>query len=227
MDMLSKLKAMTLDDLLNVDLSKLKEDEVAYIESRLLRVANTRLNKLRKHKKLSMAKLSRKEKKGFKKFQKPKAKKGKKTKPVNVRNKRIKNVNAIRDFLNKKTSKVTEVDKQLERYIDVIRKTLGDSSLNITKTQAKRISRLMEKAKELNVNTGANKKMSGSPRLLALIVDIVKSSDYVTNDEAINIIETAITEGYESAQEQLNNLFEEDIEGVEIDYDEYDFNAFE
>ena len=41
------LKGMKLDDLLDVDFGQLKEDEVAYVERRLINTVNKRIKKLK------------------------------------------------------------------------------------------------------------------------------------------------------------------------------------
>ena len=229
-----ELKKLSLDDLLNVDASKLTTEEVAYLEKRLSQTANRRIKKLRQAKKVGLTKLSAKEKRGFKAYTPPKGYKPKsnlkgiyemttpkgKKKTINVRNKKAENVKDIQDFLKKKTSTVKGVDTQLERYKNVIKNTTGYEG-NITDRQAKRISKLMEKAKEMGLNTGdGNKKLSGSPRVLSLIVDIVKQRKYVKNEDAENIIKEAITEGYEEAQEMINKLKKEDEKGLTVDGNE-------
>lgn len=235
-----ELKKLSLDDLLNVDASKLTTEEVAYLEKRLTQTANRRIKKLRQAKKVGLTKLSAKEKRGFKTYSAPKGYKPKtstkgvyvsvtpkgRKKTINVRNKKAKNVKDIQDFLKKKTSTVKGVDTQLERYKNVIKNTTGYEG-NITDRQAKRISKLMEKAKEMGLNTGdGNKKLSGSPRVLSLIVDIVKQRKYVKNDDAEQIIQKAIEEGYEEAQNTLHKLKKEDAEGLDVDdyesEDDYD-----
>ena len=244
---IKELEMMSLEDLINIDASKLTTEEVEYVEKRLTAVANRRVRRLKKAKKITLAKLSRKERRGFKKYKIPKGyepktetkgvyedptKKGKK-KTINVRNKRVSNVRDIQTFLKKKTSTIKGTDTQLNRYKKVIKDTTGYEG-NITDRQAKRISKLMEKAKEIGINNDANKKFSGSPRLLSLIVDVVKSREYITNDEAEKIISDAITEGYETAQKTLLKLQQEDVEGLdvedsddeeEVDYDDF-FNLF-
>ena len=234
-----ELKKLSLDDLLNVDASKLTTEEVAYLEKRLSQTANRRIKKLRQAKKVGLTKLSAKEKRGFKTYTPPKGYKAKtstkgvyvsvspkgRKKTINVRNKKAKNVKDIQDFLKKKTSTVKGVDTQLERYKNVIKNTTGYEG-NITDRQAKRISKLMEKAKEMGINTGeGNKKLSGSPRVLSLIVDIVKQHKYVKNEDAENIIEEAITEGYEEAQKMLDEMKKEDSKGLDVGSSD-DFDPF-
>ena len=65
-----------------------------------------------------------------------------------------------------------------------------------------------------------NKKFSGSPYVLQMIVDIVKSREYIKNDEAEQIIAEAIQNGYESAQRLMNQLLNEDEDGIEFVGDE-------
>ena len=225
--MLEQLKKMSLSDLIDIDTSKLNAEEVAYVEKRLVKEANRRLSRLKKSGKSSSAKLSRKERKGFKTYKAPKGYKpktaggntvygGGKKKPVNIRNKRVKNASDVQKFLKKKTTKIREIDKQTARYQKVIEDTTGR---HVTGNQARRIGRLMSKAEELAGLDPTTKKTAGSPRLLAIVVEIVKSSKYVKNEDAEKIINTAITEGYEKAQELLNDLNEEDAEGLELDDD--------
>ena len=63
-----------------------------------------------------------------------------------------------------------------------------------------------------------NKKFSGSPYVLQMIVNIVKSREYIKNDEAEQIINDAIENGYESAQRMMNQLLNEDEDGIDIDF---------
>ena len=221
---LEQLKQMSLNDLVNIDASKLNAEEVAYVEKRLIKEANRRLSRLKKSGKISNAKITRKERKGFKSYKAPKGYKpktaggntvygGGKKKPINVRNKRVSNVADVQDFLKKKTTRVREIDKQTARYMKVIEDTTGRK---VTGRQAKRVGRLMSKAEELAGLDPTTKKTAGSPKLLAIVVEIVKSSKYIKNDDAEKIINTAITEGYEKAQELLNELNEEDAEGLDI-----------
>ena len=225
------LKSLKLNDLLNLDFGKLTSTELAYVEKRLSQTANRRIKRLKETKKIGQAKLTRSEKAGFKPYKAPKGykpvseggnllKKAGKRKSINVRNKRLQQATRIKEFLEKKTSKVKEIDAQMERYKDVIKKTTGYEK-NITDRQAKRISRLMEKAREMGIGGEGNKKFSGSPKILQLIIDIVKSKDYVKNADAEIIIQDAINNGYESAQRLLNNLNEEDEDGDEFDYDDF------
>lgn len=224
------LKSLKLNDLLSLDFGKLTSTELAYVEKRLSQTANRRIKRLKETKKIGQAKLTRSEKSGFKPYKAPKGykpvseggnllKKEGKRKPINLRNKRLKQATKIKEFLEKKTSKVKEIDAQLERYKDVIKKTTGYEK-NITDRQAKRISRLMEKAREMGISN-EGKKFSGSPKVLQLIVDIVKSKDYIKNADAEIIIQDAINNGYESAQRLLNTLNEEDEDGDEFDYDDF------
>ena len=230
------LKKMSLTDLLEIDASKLTSEEVAYIEKRLVKEANRRLTRLKKAKKLSASKTTRKERKGFKSYTAPKgykpAKAGsnrlvsstsKRKKPIDARNKRVKNVTEVQTFLKKKSTRIRELNAQEQRYKKVISDAIG-RDVNLTSRQMKRISRLMGKAEELAGLDPTTKKISGSPRLLALIVDIVKSSKYIKNDDVEKILETAITEGYESAQQLINDLNEEDAEGLEM-LDDDDVNS--
>ena len=225
------LKSLKLNDLLSLDFGKLTSTELAYVEKRLSQTANRRIKRLKETKKIGQAKLTRSEKAGFKPYKAPKGykpvseggnllKKAGKRKSINVRNKRLQQATRIKEFLEKKTSKVKEIDAQMERYKDVIKKTTGYEK-NITDRQAKRISRLMEKAREMGIGGEGNKKFSGSPKILQLIVDIVKSKDYIKNADAEIIIQDAINNGYESAQRLLNNLNEEDEDGDEFDYDDF------
>ena len=55
---LKMLKGMKLDDLLNVDFTQLKEDEVAYVEKRLIKTANRRIAKLKQSGLISQSHLS-------------------------------------------------------------------------------------------------------------------------------------------------------------------------
>ena len=49
---------------------------------------------------------------------------------------------------------------------------------------------------------------------------ITKKIEYIKNEDAEKIINTAITEGYEQAQQLLNDLNEEDAEGLDMDDDD-------
>ena len=217
---LKMLKGMKLEDLLQVDYSQLKEDEVAYVEKRLVSVANKRINKLKKSGLISQSHLSKRERKGLSTYKAPKGKqasvkitKGGKKIKVNVRNKRIKSANKARDLLLKKTSKESAITTQEGRYRKVISDTLG-KDIKLDRRRLKRVGRLMAKAEELYGMGVTNKKFSGSPYVLQTIVDIVKSREYIRNDEAELIIKEAIENGYESAQEMMNQLLEEDTEGT-------------
>ncbi len=227
--MIEKLKKMTLSELVDIDTSRLTAEEVSYVEKRLVKEANRRLRRLKEAKKLSASKISRKERKGFKSYTaskgyKPASKGGNrliakgKRKSIDVRNKRVKNVSDIQSFLKKKTTKIRGINAQEQRYRKVINDAVG-RDVKLTSRQLKRISRLMSKAEEIAGIDPTNKKMSGSPRLLSLIVDIVKSSKYVKNEDVEEILMSAITEGYEEAQRLLNDLNDEDAEGLDIDYD--------
>ena len=225
------LKSLKLNDLLKLDFGKLTSSELAYVEKRLSRTANRRLQRLKKEKKITQAKLSRGERSGFKPYKAPKGykptkeggnilKKNNKGKSINLRNKRLSSAVKMKDFLEKKTSKVKEVNAQMERYKKVIKDATGYDK-NITDKQAKRISKLMAKAREMGIGGEGNKKFNGSPRALQLIIDIVKSKKYIRNDDAELIIQNAINNGYETAQRLLNSLNEEDEDGSEFDYDDF------
>lgn len=230
---LEQLKKLKLNDLLVIDASKYGREEVAYIEKRLVKEANRRLTRLKQAGKLSQAKITKTERKGFTSYKPPKGYKPKeegsnkyivpntRKKAIDLRNKKAQNVTKIQKFLEKKTTRVREINVQAERYRDVIRKTLGNSKLKISDRQLKRISKLMSKAEELAGLDSTTKKTSGSPRLLNVIVDIVKNRKYIKNDDAEEIIKEAVTGGYENAQRLLNKLNEEDSEEVTIDdYDD-------
>ena len=204
--MIEELKKMKISDLVDIDVSRLTSDEVAYIERRLVKEANRRLSRLKKARKTASAKLTRKERKGFKSYKAPKGYKpktagsnklivpGTKKKPIDLRNKRVKNVTDIQTFLKKKTTRIRELNAQEQRYKKVISDTLG-KDLNLSSRQMKRISRLMEKAKEIAGLDGTSKKMSGSPRLLA--------------------------------QQLINELNDEDSKGITIDFDLGDDDDFD
>lgn len=226
---LKTLQNMKLEDLINVDLSKLTEEEMQYVERRLVKNVNRRIKRLKETGRLSASKLSSQEKKGLKAYKIPKNRvkttKGGKQIKINVRNKLMKSAKRAQDILNKKTSKARAIDERAEQYKDVIRKTLGNSELRISDRQAKRIGKLMAKAEELYGMGTANKKLSGSPQVLQAIVDIVKARKYIKNDEAEIIIKNAITEGYESAKQLMDKLLNEDNDGFEID--DYDVDIFD
>ena len=59
---LKTLKGMKLEDLLDVDYSQLKEDEVAYVEKRLIRTVNKRIGRLKQSGLISQSHLTAKEK---------------------------------------------------------------------------------------------------------------------------------------------------------------------
>ena len=111
---IEELKQMSLNDLVDIDASKLTAEEVAYIEKRLVKEANRRIRRLKQSKKLSASKISKSERKGFKSFKAPKGytpkstgsnkliAKGTKKKPIDVRNKRVSNVSKVQTFLKKK-----------------------------------------------------------------------------------------------------------------------------
>ena len=218
---LKMLKGMKLDDLLNVDFTQLKEDEVAYVEKRLMKTANRRIAKLKQSGLISQSHLTAQERKGLKGYKIPKSRtrvtRGGKTVKINVRNKLVKSANKARDVLLKKTSKVSEITEQEGRYRKVISDTLG-KDIKLDRRRLKRVGRLMKKAEELYGLGTTNKKLSGSPYILQTIVDIVKSRDYIKNDDAERIIEDAIENGYESAQRLLKEIVEEDSDGTEISF---------
>ncbi len=241
--MIDQLKKMKLTDLMNLDTSKLTTEEVAYVERRLINSANRRVRNLKKRGKLSQSKLTRKERSGLSVYKPPKSYKpkgstgavyvsgeGKKARRVNVRNRKISNIERAKRLLEKKTSTVRAINEQAERYKNVIKDATGYEG-KITNNQARKIGRLMERAKELGlISEGANKKLSGSPTTLRFIVELVKmrvdngkgGKRYLHADEIEEALQTAITEGYEKAQEYLNELDEEDSDEVEITDDDYD-----
>ena len=219
---LKMLKGLSLDDLLNVDFTKLTESEVAYVEKRLIRTVNRRIAKLKQTGLISQSKLSTKEKKGLTPYKAPKGgmkvtRGGKKIK-INVRNKLIKSSNKARDILLKKTSKATAITEQEERYRKVISDTLG-KDVKLDRRRLKRVGKLMKKAEELYGLGVTNKKFSGSPYVLQMIVDIVKSREYIKNEDAEEIINEAIENGYENAQRLMNELLKaSEDEKAEIDF---------
>ena len=217
---LKMLKGMKLDDLLNVDFTKLKEDEVAYVEKRLIKTVNKRINKLKETGMLSRSKLSAGERKGLKPVdtsKRTRVTRGGKVVGINVRNKLIQKSNKARNILLKKTSKAVGISEQDARYKKVISDTLG-REVKLDKRRLRRVNKLMKKAEELYGLGTTNKKFTGSPFILQTVIDIVKSRDYVTNDEAERIINEAVEHGYESAQRMMKQLLEEDIDGVDIDF---------
>ena len=218
---LKMLKGMKLDDLLDVDFTQLKEDEVAYVEKRLVKTANRRIAKLKQTGLISQSHLTAKEKKGLSTYKAPKTRtrvtRGGKSVRINVRNKLVKSANKARDVLLKKTSKASEITDQESRYRKVISDTLG-KDVKLDRRRLKRVGRLMKKAEELYGMGTTNKKFSGSPYILQTIVDIVKSRDYIKNDDAERIINEAIENGYESAQEMMNQLLNEDEDGLDINF---------
>ena len=220
---LKMLKGMKLEDLLQVDFSQLKEDEVAYVERRLVNTANRRIKRLKESGLISQSHLSAQEKKGVSTYKAPKNRmkttRGGKSVRINVRNKRIKSANKVRDLLMKKTSKINAITTQEDRYRKTISDTLGKSS-KLARRRLKRVGRLMKKAEELYGMGVTNKKFSGSPYVLQMIVDIVKSREYIKNDEAEQVIAEAIQNGYESAQRLMNQLLNEDEDGIEFVGDE-------
>lgn len=232
--MIEELRKLKINDLLDIDASRLTADEVAYIEKRLVKEANRRLSRLRKAKKLSASKTTKTERKGFKSYKVPKGYKpsktgsnryvaevgrGKRKKDIDIRNKKVANISKVQDFLKKKTTRLRELSAQEKRYQDVISKAVG-KDVHLTSRQMKRISRLMDKAQELAGLDPNTKKTVGSPRLLAIIVEAVKSRRYIKNDDIEKVIMSAITEGYEKAQQIINDLRNEDAEGLEIDSDD-------
>lgn len=220
------LKGMKLDDLLNVDFTQLKEDEVAYVEKRLIKTANRRIAKLKQSGLISQSHLTAKEKKGLSGYKVPKSRtkttRGGKSVRINVRNKLVKSANKARDVLLKKTSKAENITEQEVRYRKVISDTLG-KDIKLDRRRLKRVGKLMKKAEELYGMGTTNKKLSGSPYILQTIVDIVKSRDYIKNDDAERIINDAIENGYESAQQMMNQLLNEDEDGIDIDFIDEDF----
>lgn len=223
---LKMLKGMKLDDLLNVDFTQLKEDEVAYVEKRLIKTANRRIAKLKQSGLISQSHLTAKEKKGLSGYKAPKSRtkttRGGKSVRINVRNKLVKSANKARDVLLKKTSKAENITEQEVRYRKVISDTLG-KDIKLDRRRLKRVGKLMKKAEELYGMGTTNKKLSGSPYILQTIVDIVKSRDYIKNDDAERIINDAIENGYESAQQMMNQLLNEDEDGIDIDFIDEDF----
>lgn len=220
---LKTLKGLKLEDLLDVDYSQLKEDEVAYVERRLIRTVNKRITRLKETGLISQSHLTAKEKKGLSAYKPPKGgmkmTKGGKTVKINIRNKRIKSANKARDILMKKTSKAEAITDQEARYRKTISDTLG-RNIKLDRRRLKRVGRLMKKAEELYGMGTTNKKFSGSPYILQMIVDIVKSREYVKNDEAEEIINEAIERGYEAGQKLLNALTDEDEDGLEFTDDD-------
>ena len=220
---LKMLKGMKLDDLLDVDYSKLNEEEIAYVEKRLVRTANRRIQRLKQEGLISRSRLSAKEKKGFTSYKAPKSRmkttRGGKQVRINVRNKLIKNANKVKDMLKKKTSKAQGISESDIRYREVISETLGHE-VKLDKRRLRRVNKLMKKAEELYGLGTTNKKFTGSPQILQTIVDIVKSRDYVTNDRAEMIIQEAIDNGYKSAQDLMRKMFEEDEEGIDFTFDD-------
>lgn len=220
---LKMLKGMKLDDLLDVDYSKLNEEEIAYVEKRLVKTANRRIQRLKQEGLISRSRLSAKEKKGFTSYKAPKSRmkttRGGKQVRINVRNKLIKNANKVKDMLKKKTSKAQGISESDIRYREVIGETLGHE-VKLDKRRLRRVNKLMKKAEELYGLGSTNKKFTGSPQILQTIVDIVKSRDYVTNDRAEMIIQEAIDNGYKSAQDLMRKMFEEDEEGIDFTFDD-------
>ena len=219
---LKVLKGMRLEDLLNMDYGSLKEEEVAYVEKRLVKATNQRIKRLKDKGLISQSHLTAKEKKGLSVYKAPKGgvrvTRGGKTVRVNIRNKRLKSLNKARDVLLKKTSKASEITSQEERYRKVISDQLG-KDIKIDRRRLKRIGKLMAKAEEIYGMGDTNKKFSGSPIILQTIVDIVKSRKYIKNDEAEEIIMVAIEDGYKSAQSLMREFLDiEEEEGADIDF---------
>ena len=219
---LKVLKGMRLEDLLNMDYGSLKEEEVAYVEKRLVKATNQRIKRLKDKGLISQSHLTAKEKKGLSVYKAPKGgvrvTRGGKTVRVNIRNKRLKSLNKARDVLLKKTSKASEITTQEDRYRKVISDQLG-KDIKIDRRRLKRIGKLMAKAEEIYGMGDTNKKSSGSPVVLQTIVDIVKSRKYIKNDEAEEIIMEAIENGYKSAQSLMREFLDiEEDEGADIDF---------
>lgn len=220
---LKMLKGMSLDDLLNVDYTGLTEEEVTYVEKRLVKAVNKRINRLKSSGLIAHSRLSAKEKKGLSTYKAPEGRvrttRGGKVVRINVRNKRIKNVNKARDILTKKTSRVSGITEQEARYKKVISDTLG-KDIKLDRRRLKRVGRLMKKAEELYGMGTTNKKFSGSPFIVQTVVDIVKSREYITNDKAEAIIMEAVEHGYKSAQELMQTFLDtdEDTESTDIDF---------
>lgn len=218
---LKMLKGLSLDDLLQVDYTKLNEDEIAYVEKRLIKTANRRINSLKKSGLISQSHLSAKEKKGLTDYKIPKGRvkitRGGKAVKINVRNKLVKSANKARDVLMKKTSKVTAISEQEKRYRKVISDTLG-KDIKLDRRRLKRVGKLMKKAEELYGLGTTNKKFSGSPFVLQMIVDIVKSRKYIRNEDAEEIINEAIENGYEKAQDLMKTLLDASEESTDIDF---------
>lgn len=219
---LKVLKGMRLEDLLNMDYGSLKEEEVAYVEKRLVKATNQRIKRLKDKGLISQSHLTAKEKKGLSVYKAPKGgvrvTRGGKTVRVNIRNKRLKSLNKARDVLLKKTSKASEITTQEDRYRKVISDQLG-KDIKIDRRRLKRIGKLMAKAEEIYGMGDTNKKFSGSPIVLQTIVDIVKSRKYIKNDEAEEIIIEAIENGYKSAQSLMREFLDiEEDEGADIDF---------
>lgn len=215
------LKGLSLDELLDVDYTKLNEQEVAYVEKRLVKSANRRINKLKKAGLISQARISAKQRKGIATYKAPKGgtrvTRGGKVVKVNIRNKRIKSANKAREILLKKTSTVEGVKSREEVYRKVISDTLG-KTVKLDRRRLKRIGKLMSKAEEVYGLGTTNKKFSGSPFVLQTIVDIVKSRKYIRNEDAEEIIQEAIDNGYQKAQDLMNALLEASDESTDIDF---------
>ena len=228
---LKMLKGMTLEDLLNVDYTGLKENEVTYVEKRLVKAVNKRVNRLKETGLIAHTRLTAKEKKGMTAYKAPKGgvktTRGGKTIKINIRNKRIRSANKAREILSKKTSRVSGISEQELRYKKVISDTLG-KDVKLDRRRLKRIGKLMKKAEELYGMGNTNKKFTGSPFIVQTVVDIVKSRKYIKNDEAEEIIQEAVEHGYKSAQNLMKEFLDidEDQESTDIDFlDEDDYKG--
>ena len=62
---INTLKGLKLEDLLDVDFSQLKEDEIAYVEKRLIKNVNRRISKLKQAGLIASSRLTSREKKGY------------------------------------------------------------------------------------------------------------------------------------------------------------------
>ena len=221
---LKMLKGMKLDDLLNLDYGNLNQEEVAYVEKRLVNTVNRRIKKLKDKGLISRSSLTAKEKKGLKTFKAPKGgvktTRGGKIVRINVRNKRLKSIKKAREVLMKKNATVRGLNASDERYRQVISEQLGHE-VKLDKRRLKRLHKLMSKAQELYGLGDTNKKFSGSPIVLQTIVDIVKSRKYIRNDDAEDIIVTAVEYGYKQAQTLMKDFLDieqEDNESADIDF---------
>ena len=221
---LKMLKGMKLDDLLNLDYGNLNQEEVAYVEKRLVNTVNRRIRKLKDKGLISRSSLTAKEKKGLKTYKAPKGNvrttRGGKTVRINVRNKRLKSIKKAREVLMKKNATIRGLNASDERYRQVISEQLGHE-VKLDKRTLTRLHKLMSKAQELYGLGDTNKKFSGSPIVLQTIVDIVKSRKYIRNDDAEDIIVTAVEYGYKQAQtlmKEFLDIEQEDNESADIDF---------